>query len=323
MKELISIIVPIYNVEAYLDNCLNSIIKQTYDNLEIILVDDGSPDRCGHICDEYAKHDSRIKVIHKINGGLSDARNCGLRSATGKYVTCIDSDDYVSLDFIDYLYNLIIKKEADISICGFIKTPNMHEFFQGNEAIEKVYDADSAFATMLYARDFTTSAWGKLYIRELFKDIEYPVGKYSEDMFTTYRLILKSSTIVYGDKICYYYLHRPNSILTSTFSYKHLDVFEALHIMRGKGVLKTPQVEAAYRAQIVSSMAELLEKQPNFTQDIKELWNEAKRYRFSVLKNNNAGKRVRAQALLMLFGYHISTKVIVSYYSLKWRGKND
>ena len=116
MEELISVVVPVYNVEKYIDKCINSIINQTYKNLEIILVDDGSPDNCGNICDEYAKKDNRIIVIHKENGGLSDARNTGIEVSKGKYITFIDSDDYISDNYVSFLYNLIIEYKADISI---------------------------------------------------------------------------------------------------------------------------------------------------------------------------------------------------------------
>ena len=117
-QDLISVIIPIYNVEQYLDRCIDSVKKQTYTNLEIILVDDGSPDNCGKMCDEYAEDDKRIKVIHKENGGLSDARNAGIEIATGEYITFIDSDDYVSLDYVEYMYKLLKDAGAKLSICG-------------------------------------------------------------------------------------------------------------------------------------------------------------------------------------------------------------
>ena len=121
MNSLISVIVPIYNVEKYLDRCVESIINQTYKNLEIILVDDGSPDNCTQMCDDYAKKDSRIRVVHKENGGLSDARNAGMEVATGEYVSFIDSDDYISLDFYETLFQTMIDNDSDIVECSVVK----------------------------------------------------------------------------------------------------------------------------------------------------------------------------------------------------------
>lgn len=319
MDELISVIVPIYNVEKYLDNCVNSICNQTYQNLEIILVDDGSPDACPKMCEEYKKNDSRIRVIHKPNGGLSDARNCGIKEATGRYITCIDSDDYIEIDYIEYLYTLLIEVNADVSICNFIKTKNLNETRTIKDSKRIEFTSEQAIQEMLYARTFTTSAWGKMYKTELFDGVEYPARKYSEDMYTTYRLLEKAHKVVYGNQVCYYYVHRPNSILTSGFSSKHLDVFEALHIMRDSGILKSQGELNAYKSQIVSSMAELMEKKPPRNKEVQELWQEAKKYRFRVLCDSKASKRVRVQAGLMLFGYKFTEKIIIAYYRNKWR----
>ena len=116
-RPLISVVLPIYNIEAYLDRCMEAVLNQTYDNLEILMVDDGSPDGCGAMCDRYAREDSRVKALHKENGGLSDARNYGIAHSTGEYITCIDPDDYVDLDFVEYLYGLAAKYSARMSIC--------------------------------------------------------------------------------------------------------------------------------------------------------------------------------------------------------------
>ena len=318
MDKLVSIIIPIYKVEKYLSNCVESVLNQTYENLEIILVDDGSPDNCPEICEQYARKDSRVRVIHKKNGGLSDARNCGIKAANGKYITCIDSDDYVSKDFIEYLYRLLIDTNADISICNFIKTKELTEnrIFTNDKTFQM--SSDQAIQEMLYANLFSTSAWGKLYKIELFQDIAYPIGKYSEDMYTTYKLIIKANKVVYGNRVCYYYLHRPGSILTSDFSSKHLDVFEALHIMRDSGVLSSEGKMKAYKSQMVSSMAELIEKHPTKDKIVQDIWEETKKYRLDVLCDLKVSKRVRAQACLMLMGYNVTEKVINAYYKNKW-----
>ncbi|MBR6253598.1 MAG: glycosyltransferase [Clostridia bacterium] len=212
-NSLISVVVPIYKVEDYIHKCLDSIINQTYKNLEIILVDDGSPDNCPLICDEYAKKDSRIKVIHKKNGGLSDARNSGIRLAKGQYIGFVDSDDYLDLDMFEYLYTLLNKYNADISTCGYRDVgiiendgivPNIETELDRTEALKLL-------ATNGLLKDY---AWNKLYKLNLFLDnrIEYPSGKVMEDIATTYKLIEKSNKVVLGNRCLYNYLRRSGSI---------------------------------------------------------------------------------------------------------------
>ena len=212
MEDLITVIIPIYKVEEYLEKCLDSVINQTYTNLEIILVDDGSPDNCGNICDKYAKKDERIKVIHKENGGLSDARNVGIKNANGKYITFVDSDDYITKDYVGYLYSLIKEYNVKLAICG-IKTI-WKETKKSKSEREKVecLDTKEAFKNMLFARGIEVAAYGKLYLTELWNGLEFPKGKAYEDTAVTYKLIEKSKKIAYGSKNCYYYVARVGSI---------------------------------------------------------------------------------------------------------------
>ena len=191
-KDLISVVVPIYKVEQYLEKCVNSILSQTYSNLEIILVDDGSPDNCPQICDNLVKQDKRIKVIHKPNGGLSDARNVGFESSTGKYVTFVDSDDYLNYNFIETLYNNLLNTNADMSIVGYQKvfedsTVNQAETFQ-SEVLS--FDNSNKFEQLCAKHKLNfVIAWGKLYTRQLFNTIKFPVGKINEDEFVTHHVI--------------------------------------------------------------------------------------------------------------------------------------
>ena len=177
-EDLITIVIPIYKVENYLDKCVKSVINQTYKNLEIILVDDGSPDNCPKKCDEYEKKDTRIKVIHKENGGLSDARNAGIDIAKGKYITFIDSDDYVSEDYVEYMYNLLKQNNTKMSTCetqvvNIEKETEMETQFVENIEILTKRDL---FYKILFAQKSDVSAYSKLYETELFKDIRYPKG---------------------------------------------------------------------------------------------------------------------------------------------------
>lgn len=221
---LITVIVPVYKVPEYIHKCLDSVLKQTYHNLEIILVDDGSPDECGHICDEYGLKDKRITVIHKENGGLSDARNVALDVCKGKYVTFIDSDDYISPDYVMYLYDLIKNNHSDLAICDFEYVSTTGKKFRNcnYDGLVKVMTVKEALVELCKGSLFTNSAWGKLYLTEHFKDIRYPKGFLFEDIPTTYKLFLKSKKIVFGRKAEYYYVYRPDAISRSQFTNKRL-----------------------------------------------------------------------------------------------------
>lgn len=223
MEELISVIVPIYNVGAYLEECVESIRCQTYNNLDIILVDDGSDDGSEKQCDEYRLKDNRIKVIHKKNGGLSDARNVGLLAADGDYVMFIDSDDLIVPKMIEKLYRAIKACSSGVSICGFKKfentanitntceTKDVHTL-SGREYIVSVYTGNDSGMGFV--------AWNKLYKKALFieYDIRYPVGRIYEDAFTTYKLIYKSERVATVDEKLYYYRQRTGSIMYSKFT---------------------------------------------------------------------------------------------------------
>ena len=214
---LISVVVPVYKVEKYLSKCIESIIGQTYKNIEILLIDDGSPDSCPQICDEYAKKDNRIKVIHKTNGGLSDARNRGIKEASGEYLSFIDSDDYVDKDMIKYLYSLIDKYSADISICGFNRVTNETIIKDRCYENEVVFDSKKALQELAINDNMSDHAWNKLFKKELFinNKIEFPVGKIMEDIATTYRLFEVSNIIIAGNRCLYNYLIREDSIIGS------------------------------------------------------------------------------------------------------------
>lgn len=231
MYKKISIVVPVYNVEKYLSECIESILNQTFKDFELILVDDGSKDSSGYICDDYARKDSRINVIHKKNGGLSDARNVGIKASKGEYLGFVDSDDCIEREMFQKLYEAIEKYEADISICSFgliNDEGKVGEIFfdYENEAIispilaqEKYFEGYAQ--SMLY-----TVAWNKLYKKSLFDNIAYPVGKLHEDEFTTFRLLYKSERIVYIPYCGYLYRCRNESIMDQ-FNAKRFDLFDS------------------------------------------------------------------------------------------------
>lgn len=226
--ELISIIVPIYNVEQYLDRCIESICAQSYKNLEIILVDDGSLDHCPEICDIWARKDSRICVIHKQNGGLSDARNVGITCAKGEYIAFVDSDDWIEKDLYQKMWSQLHKNNAQIAACKIVKVSETYSEEQKIYSKQKIFTCKEALQTLLKGQDFCAVAWNKLYRREVIGDIRFPVGRLHEDEFFTYRVMANAAKLVLVPEAKYYYRQRMGSIMNK-WTVKHLDALDAFH----------------------------------------------------------------------------------------------
>ena len=231
-KELISIIVPVYKVEKYLEKCLNSIINQTYKNIEIILIDDGSPDNCGKICDEYAKKDNRIIVIHKKNGGLSDARNKGLKKATGDYIMYVDSDDYIKKDSCEELIKVVKKTSADI-ICynfntideeGNKLTKNI-SFSTGNTKKVTELSYSESLIDNIYRKNIRYEAGSKLYKKSIIEKHTFPVGMLAEDFAVFYKYLKEAKKIVHFDYQIYNYLQRTDSIMGQKNKKLYKDIY--------------------------------------------------------------------------------------------------
>jgi len=227
-KALISVIIPVYKVEKYVEKCIQSVINQTYENLQIILVDDGSPDNCGKICDEYAKKDHRIEVIHKSNGGLSDARNKGLEIAKGEYIGFVDSDDYIEADMYEVLYNLLKQYNADVSICNFYTVSQGKISIKNAENGIKEYNRIEILKEILLDKNIQSYAWNKLYKKELFDEIKYPIGKKYEDIGTTFFLLEKCNKVVVTGKSEYYYINRQDSIVNNVTESTITDYIELI-----------------------------------------------------------------------------------------------
>lgn len=213
-KELISIIVPIYNVEEYLEKCIESIIKQTYENLEIILVDDGSTDNSGKICDIYAKKDERIKTIHRENSGVSVTRNIGLENCNGEYIGFVDPDDYISPTMYEILYDTLKRNNADISMCSYqCFDSEKIEFTKSNNEIS--YNKNEALKELILDKDITSHLWNKLYKKDLFNEVSFPINKIYEDVGTIYFVLEKANLIIYNKSIQYAYFQRSTSLCNS------------------------------------------------------------------------------------------------------------
>ncbi|WP_300295362.1 glycosyltransferase family 2 protein [uncultured Intestinimonas sp.] len=226
-NETISVIVPVYKVEQYLDQCVESIVGQTYRDLEIILVDDGSPDGCPALCDAWAARDSRIRVIHKANGGLSDARNAGMAASTGAYISFVDSDDWLEIDILDDALSYMEEVDAGIVAFGIaweypgrteIPHPLQTMVYHGKDQIMRTY-----FESCMVR----TTVWNKIYKRELLEKLTFPKGKLHEDEFFTYRALFRADIVASIEKIGYHYRQRANSIM-GKFGLQHLDALDAM-----------------------------------------------------------------------------------------------
>ena len=221
----ISVIIPVYNVEKYIHKCVDSVIGQTMQDIEIILVDDGTKDCCGEICDEYAEKDSRIKVVHKENGGLSDARNAGMKYATGECVVFVDSDDYIKNDMLEYMYKNLLEYDADFSTCGVYDVYGDHIIEQESMPV-KLVSGEEAFSYILQGTHIKGAIWNKMFRRSLIEELEFPVGKTYEDVFYTCELMKKVKKVAVGTEPKYYYIHRENSITTRPYSLRDHDIIE-------------------------------------------------------------------------------------------------
>lgn len=322
MEPCISVIVPVYKVETYLRKCVDSILSQTYQNLEIILVDDGSPDNCGAICDEYAQKDPRIKVIHKKNGGLSDARNTGMEIMSGEFVGFVDSDDWIEPQMYQRLYELIEHFDADMAFGGVsddvlqddsvrtVKTSNYGD----------VPFAEDKVAAMRRYFHGSWAAWDKLYRVELFDGIRYPVGEINEDEAIVLHLLDRCNRVCYTNEVFYHYIRRIDgtSITTSAFSDKKMAWVK--HCRDNLAFIreKYPQLEkdalARYRGSILWILREICMQGLGFDKEWKSLRSELRQSFAAFWKTAT----LRDKILMLFLGYFPR---ICSYELLKKRSK--
>ncbi len=220
----ISIIVPVYNTEKYIEKCVDSILNQTHKNLEIILVDDGSPDNCGKICDNYEKKDNRVKVIHKKNSGSASSKNMAINIATGDYIGFVDSDDYIEADMFEYLLNNSISFNADVVRCGFFWDIDGGIYPQGSGIVKKVNDYNDKIIDLMKDGVISGIACNKLYKKNILEGVYFPEGiKYSEDFMFNYKVFKNSNIIVYADENKYHYLRRNGSVLMEGLTESRFD----------------------------------------------------------------------------------------------------
>jgi len=225
LEELISVIVPVYNVARYLNKCMKSIVNQTYKNLEIILINDGSTDNSGEICDEWKERDRRIKVMHKENTGVADTRNVGVERSVGRYITFVDSDDYIDEDFIENLYTYLVENNTDIVTSGHYKETflDSKKLYSKNSYVE---NPEEILRSLLMRDDIYICVWATLFKRELFEEVKFPKGKICEDFAVIYKLYDKAERIGHISKCGYHYIQRQDSIMHQKYSKDKLIVID-------------------------------------------------------------------------------------------------
>ncbi len=319
-KYLVSLVLPVYNIEEYLPTCMDSVLSQTYYNLQIILVDDGSTDGSPKLCDYYAQKDSRVLVYHKTNGGLSDARNFGISKATGEFISFIDPDDFIDLDYVKYLVTLIDDYKTDLSICQHrVIFPNGEIKDLGFEGSE-VMPSEIAIKRMLYHDVVDTSAWGKLYKRELFEGIEFPFGMNYEDICTTYKLFDRSRSIACGNNSKYSYIIRSSSIVNGVFSIKKLDLIKTTDMMAIEVSYKYPDlIKGVVRRQVyarISTYNQML-KTSSYKKEKNEIVGYIRSNGRKVLIDKNAPLRDKIAIILLYFG----TPIYNFVWSMERKGK--
>lgn len=313
--ELISIIVPAYNVEKYIGKCVDSILRQNYTNFELLLIDDGSTDSTAFLCDTYAQRDSRVKCFHKTNGGLSDARNYGLERMTGKYVTFIDGDDYVSDSYISNLVRMI-SIESDIQIAmipgQMLRESDSPVNDKGNDI--EVLSAVDAMKKMMLRQNITHTSWGKLFTVNLWDDIRFPVGQNYEDYATTYHVFLHAKKVAYSFNRLYYYIQHDNSIMHQACSKKTLSVLDVSDTVTDDIIKKCRECQiearalqtAVYLKNMQSILNTGLEAFPSYQKRIVHM---VKRNVKSLLSAKQVPRNDKVKILLLMINKRLFLKV--------------
>ena len=299
MEDKVSIIVPIYNTSKYLKQCITSITNQTYKNIEIILINDGSTDDSNKICDNFKKNDIRIKVLHQKNKGLSYTRNKGIELSTGQYITFIDSDDYVESTYIEKLVKKIKESDADIVQCDFKYVGECNTLKRKRNIVSfSKFTGHKKIKQLLLNDIVETMAWGKIYKKELFDNIKYPEKKYYEDLYTTYKLIDKAKNIVVINEQLYMYRITDNSITNKIFNIKQLDLIHA-SIERKNFIENNYKELTKYaRGSICHNACKCLEKIFNSDKELKDLKEE-----LSFIKKN-----IKSNVIPFIIYYKCSLK---------------
>jgi glycosyltransferase involved in cell wall biosynthesis len=307
----VSIIVPVYKVEAYLAECVESLLRQTYREIEIILVDDGSPDNCGAMCDAYALRDSRVKVIHQENRGLSVARNSGLDIATGEYVAFVDSDDLVSEDYIACLLKNVINKNADMSACRIADFRDGHSPALTVKGDVTVLSSEQALRMFFYQDRLQTNVLGKLFRRTLLPRNMFEPGILYEDAEPMYRALRDAGRMAWSDAVLAGYRHRVTAQSRQKFSLREMDCITVWQKIEKDVSAHCPQLVIPVTCRAFSAYSHIFFMIPDGTYETesKQIWELIKARRKTVLSDPNARKKARAAALLSYLGMNVMKSV--------------
>lgn len=326
----VTVIIPVYNVSAYLDRCVKSVLGQTYQNLEIFLVDDGSTDGCGLLCDQYERQDERIRVIHKQNGGLSSARNAALDVMTGEYVTFVDADDYIDPHYIQILTEDLVDGRADISVCDeqrFSDKENGTEemissFYQTAETNLRLTNIEG-IENILYQRLFDASACGKMYRSVFFSDIRYPEGRIFEDIGTTYKLFLKAEFVSFHKDKLYFYFMRSGSLSHTLGSKQAQDGMAMAEQQYNDLCIAAPALRKAASCRMVSMYFHVLLTGENGSDAVQYAWNRIKEKRWTVILDRKARKKTWMASVLSLMGREVVQKAFLVKEKQKFIFKSE
>ena len=307
-KPLVSVIVPVFRVEAYLEKCALSILSQDMEDFELILVDDGSPDACGEICDRFAARDSRVQCIHKENGGLSDARNAGSDAARGEYLSFIDADDYVEPTYLSYLLSLI----QTVPGC---KVSQANHFVERNgkclpaysEEEKTVFSVHDAFEAALYHDRVDVSAWGKLYHRSVFGSLRFPKGRLYEDTYVFGDVLEATLSYVYGGRPQYHYVQRESSIVNQGFAEKNLQFIDSAERLTEIALRSYPDLDAACRRRMTHARLSVLRYMEHCPKEYSDLRDSLRRQVLSaaaaVCADTKTPRRDKLAIRLLQLGY--------------------
>lgn len=323
MEAKVSIIVPIYNVESYVERCIQSLLAQTLEEIEIILIEDGSPDRSGEICDRYEAKDKRIRVIHQENLGVSMARNRGVSIAKGEYIGFVDPDDFVTEDMYERLYGAIKQYEADIAVCRMQKVENNRQLSSIEESETKkplILNHTEALRELFKGRLYRFSLCNKLFSRSCFKEVSFPKGRGYEDLSTSYKLFSNAQNTVYIDFIGYIYIRRENSALHSPYSEKKLQAFigwkEIIEFMNVHYHALMQEVIACFSFWVMDTIYIILKevnekkKQEKFLRSIQM---EVKNYKYDIEHNHILSWRTK----LVMIAFCFLPKLVMFYGRLR------
>lgn len=310
---LISIIVPVYNVELYLEKCLSSIVKQTYKNIEIILVNDGSTDKSLEVAKKYKFMDQRISVYSKQNGGLASARNYGLLKSKGNYIIFIDSDDYISCHHVENLYNTLIKYDADIAVSKI----QMIDTTDKSVGVTYKDTGDSIVLTkleslkyLLLQKKFDNSASAKIYKRRICEIYQFPEGKIYEDFATMYKIFMEAETVAYIDSSDYFYVQRPLSIINSEFNENKLDLLYFTREMTSNKGLQELNLSEYAKVRAFAALVSLWRSIPIENENNVLVWEEIIKYRKSTFRVTDSKLKLKIGAILSYFGRKFSYSIL-------------